>query len=108
MSVSASPSPDPSEEPPVATADDRSEQLERAVENELARGRRRVESRGDYDAVIVKAKRVNLPLWVHIFLCFITLGFWVFSWVLLAAVDTEQRFSVTVDGQGRTAVSQLR
>lgn len=83
-------------------AERRRDLLSQQVQREVAAGGR-VESRGDYDAVIVRGQRVNHVL--HLILSVLTLGLWLIVWVLLAITGGEKRSVITVDEFGRTNVT---
>ena len=86
------------------TPDDRKEALGRAVHTQVAQGAR-VESQGDYQAILVKGHRPNHML--HLILTLVTLGLWAFVWIGVVAFGGESRMSVGVDEWGNTNVQKL-
>jgi len=59
----------------------------------------RVESKTDYQAVLVKGNRTNHVL--HLILTIITLGIWAIVWILVAVLGGEKRMVVSVDPEGK-------
>lgn len=57
-----------------------------------------VESRSDYQAVLVRGQRVNHIL--HLILTLLTLGFWGIVWIILALAGGQERQVLTVDPAG--------
>ena len=89
--VPAQRSPAPTEGATTQKApDERKEALGRAVERQLSRGAR-VDSQGDYQAIVVTGHRPNRLLDL------VTLGLW----------GGEQRTSVSVDESGNTNLQKL-
>ena len=117
MSDPATPSePDPTPTPPAPappaasapakkTPDERKEILSQMIANQLARSGYRIESRSDFDAVLVRGKPVNHVL--HLLLTIFTLGLWIFVWIVLAIIGGEKREMVSVDEFGRSSIQQL-
>lgn len=69
--------------------DERKELLGRTLQGQIAAGYR-VESQGDYQAVIIKGKPINNVL--HLILTIITAGLWgLFVWLPLAIFGGEKR-----------------
>lgn len=89
------------------SGDERKELLARVIQQQLAQGKMRVETRGDYDAVLVKSKSVNLGVGAHILLTLITMGLWLFAWIPLMIFDKEKRYMITVDEFGISNVADL-
>ena len=89
------------------TPEERKELLARSIQNQLSQGKRRIDTRGDYDAVVVKRKNFDIGIGVHIALSIVTIGLWLFVWLILAMADKEQRFMVTIDEYGNTGIAQL-
>ena len=83
--------------PTPANADQRKSALAQAVSREVAAGCR-VESNSDYQAVMVKGKRVNHML--HLILTLVTLSLWSWVWLALAIFGGESRLVLTVDDYG--------
>jgi hypothetical protein len=90
--------------PTRKSADERKEALARAVHTQVAQGAR-VESQGDYQAILVKGHRVNHVL--HLILSLFTLGIWLIVWIALVIFGGEKRMSVNVDEWGNTNVQKL-
>jgi len=86
------------------SADERKEALSRAIHTQVAQGAR-VESQGDYQAILVKGHRPNHIL--HLILGFVTLTLWWFVWLALVLFGGEKRMSVSVDEWGNTNVQKL-
>jgi hypothetical protein len=84
--------------------DERKEALGRAIHTQVAQGAR-VESQGDYQAVLVRGHRPNNML--HLFLTIVTFGLWLFVWLGLAAFGGEKRTSTSVDEWGNTNIQNL-
>ena len=80
------------------TADERKEALALRVSNMVASQGMRVESQSDYQAVLVKGKKVNHIL--HLILTLITVGTWGIVWILLVVLGGEKREIVRVDEFG--------
>ena len=89
---------------PRKTADERKEALGRAIHTQVAQGAR-VESQGDYQAILAKGHRPNHIL--HLILGFLTLGLWWLVWIALVIFGGEKRISVNVDEWGNTNVQKL-
>ena len=83
--------------------EDRKEALANAVATAVAQGKR-IESQSDYQAIVVKGKRVNHIL--HLLLTLITVGFWVLVWIPLVIWGGEKREIIRVDEYGNTLVTQ--
>ena len=90
--------------PQRKSADERKEALGRAVHTQVAQGAR-VESQGDYQAILVKGHRPNHIL--HLVLGLFTLGSWWLVWIALVIFAGEKRTSVGVDEWGNTNVQKL-
>ncbi|MDE2815077.1 MAG: hypothetical protein OXK81_00040 [Chloroflexota bacterium] len=58
----------------------------------------RVESQGDFQAVMVKGKRPNHLL--HVILSVLTAGFWLIVWLCVVVFGGEKRQMLTVDEFG--------
>ena len=65
----------------------------------------RVESQGDYQAIVVEGRRVNHIL--HVILSFLTCGFWLIIWIVLGIAGGEKRKLVKVDEDGNETVTRL-
>jgi hypothetical protein len=100
----------PTSDPPAASqtprksADERKEILGRAIHTQVAQGAR-VESQGDYQAILVKGHRPNHML--HLVLTIVTLGVWGFVWLGVIAFGGEKRMSASVDDWGNTNIQNL-
>jgi hypothetical protein len=86
------------------SADERKEALARAVHTQVAQGAR-VESQGDYQAVLVRGHRPNHVL--HLILTLVTFSLWAIVWIAVALFSGEKRMAITVDEWGNTAVQRL-
>lgn len=86
------------------SGEERKEALGRAVHTQVAQGAR-VESQGDFQAILVKGHRPNHIL--HLILGLLTLGFWWLVWIGLVLFGGEKRMSVSVDEWGNTNVQRL-
>jgi hypothetical protein len=86
------------------TTDQRKELLGRQIAIQCARGAR-VESQGDYQAVVVFGHRVNHVL--HFLIGFVTFFMWWIVWVLLAITGGEKRTMLSVDEWGIPTVQKL-
>lgn len=86
------------------SSEDRKEALGRAVHSQVAQGGR-VESQGDFQAIIVKGHRPNHVL--HLILTLVSLGIWGIVWLALVVFGGEKRMSVSVDEWGNTNVQRL-
>lgn len=91
-------------EGPKKSPDERKQILARQIGNLVAQGRR-VESQGDYQAVLVHGHRPNHVL--HLILTLVTLGIWVIGWIVIAIVGGEKREMVQVDEWGNPSVQRL-
>lgn len=83
----------------------RKEALGRAVANQLAQGGFRVETQSDFNAVMVKGKKVNHAL--HITLSVLSVGMWLFVYVPLIFISGEKRQMVSVDEFGNVRMESL-
>jgi len=81
----------------LSASEDRKAALERAVA-QWVRGGWRVESRSDYQAIMVKGHRTNHVL--HLILTLVTLGVWAIVWILVAVLGGEKRQTINVDELG--------
>ena len=75
----------------------RREVLDAQVSKAISRGYR-VESRSDFQAVVVKGQRPNHVL--HLILSLVTLGIWLIVWLLVAIFAGEKRKVIRVDESG--------
>ena len=62
----------------------------------------RVESKTDFQAVMMKGKPVNHIL--HLLLTLFTFGLWIIVWIMLAVTGGEERYIVYVDEYGNFGV----
>ena len=90
--------------PSRKSAEERKEALARAIHTQVAQGAR-VESQGDFSAVLVTGHRVNHVL--HLILSLLTLFIWAIVWIALVIFGGEKRISVSVDEWGNTNVQKL-
>ena len=63
-----------------------------------------VESRTDYQAVLVRGQRVNHIL--HLILTILTLGIWAIVWIILALAGGQDRQVLTVDRTGGVSMQK--
>ncbi|CAB4942070.1 unannotated protein [freshwater metagenome] len=87
------------------SSDDRKAAMGQALSANLARGGYRVESQGDFNAVLVKGKPINNVL--HLVLTLITFGFWGIIWIIMFFIGGEKREMITVDDYGNVSIQQL-
>ena len=66
---------------------------------------RRLEHRGDFQAIVVQGKPVNHVL--HLFLTIFTLDFWAINWLCIALAGGEKRVALQVDEAGRFRTKPL-
>lgn len=78
--------------------------LSTAVANECAVGGWRVQSQSDYNAILVKGKKVSHLL--HLLLFLFTAGLWIFVWPILAIKNREKRLMISVDAYGNIIRNQ--
>ena len=90
----------------VVSSAERKLLLEERIRLNIGNGGARVESRGDYEAVIVRGQRCNHVL--HLLLTLVTLGLWLIVWVLVAIMTGGQRALLTVDEYGQVELHPLR
>ena len=79
---------------PEGTPRQRKDALEEEL-GEAFKGGWRVESRGEYQVVLVHGRPVNHVL--HLLLSVITAGLWLIVWLVLAATGGEERMLLQVD-----------
>ena len=85
------------------STDERKDMIGRQVSMMAAQGMR-VESQSDFQAILVKGKRVNHVL--HLILTIITFGIWGIVWLALHVLGGETRHIVTVDEFGNVISSE--
>jgi hypothetical protein len=99
--------------PPPATAgiaqterpaSERSALLANTLQGQVAGGAR-IESQGDFQAVVVRGHRVNHLL--HFLIGIFTLGLWWLVWIVLAITGGEKRQMITVDQFGNVFVQKV-
>jgi hypothetical protein len=83
-----------SEDPIKATPDQRKSRLAQAVQQEVVQGGR-VESQGDYNAVIRHGKSVNHVL--HLILTLVTLGTWSIVWLIMFIISATSNKTITLN-----------
>jgi hypothetical protein len=81
----------------VRTSEQRKQILKDFVINQVTFGSR-VVLQEDFDAVLVYGKNPNHIL--HLLLSIITLGLWIFVWILLYFTSREKRYSLHIDEYG--------
>lgn len=89
--------------PRVLDADRRSVLLAQTIQANVVRGAR-VESQGQYNAVLVWGRPVNHVL--HLILTIVTAGLWGLVWLILALSGGESRTMVSVDDFGNVLYQQ--
>ncbi len=72
---------------------------------EAFRGGWRVESRGEYQAVLVHGSPVNHTL--HLLLSLLTAGLWLVVWLILAVTGGEDRVLIQVDERCRISTHEI-
>lgn len=82
---------------------ERKELLARAINAEVIRGAR-VESQGDFQAVLVRGKPVNHVL--HLLLSLVTCAVWLLVWLFLVISGGEKRYVVRIDEYGNTNIQR--
>ena len=91
----------------IRTTDEQKQLLARQIATSIARGRR-VESQGDFQAVLLRGRRVNHLL--HLILTLLTfclMGGWIWVWIALAIFGGEKREIATVDEYGNVTLSKV-
>jgi hypothetical protein len=111
----APPAPHEPPPPPVATGVDglpqsnktdaeRKALLANTLQGQVANGAR-IESQGDFQAVVVRGHRVNHLL--HFLIGLLTLGVWWLVWIVIAITGGEKRQMITVDQFGNVFVQKV-
>lgn len=95
--------PPPSSPPTRKSPDERKALLAQMIAQVSAQGYR-VESQSDYQAIIVKGKKINHAL--HIILSILTLV-WLIGYLIILATGGEKREMIQVDEWGNVARQQL-
>ena len=88
----------------LLTSEDRRDILEEYVVDALEKGWR-VESQGNFHAVIIEGSKVNNVL--HAILSLITGGGWLLVWLVVSITGGEKRMLVEVDEKGTGRLSKL-
>ncbi|HKH65347.1 MAG TPA: hypothetical protein VKA35_07780 [Solirubrobacterales bacterium] len=109
-----SPPPPPPPPPPSSGLDglpqtekieaERKALLANTLQGQVANGAR-IESQGDFQAVVVRGHRVNHLL--HFLIGFLTLGFWWLVWIVIAITGGEKRQMISVDQFGNVFVQKV-
>jgi hypothetical protein len=113
--VPPAPDPPPPPPPPAATGVDGLAQIDKTdaerkallantLQGQVANGAR-IESQGDFQAVVVRGHRVNHLL--HFLIGLITLGIWWLVWIVIAITGGEKRQMITVDQFGNVFVQKV-
>lgn len=113
--VPSAPDPPPPPPPPAATGVDGLAQIDKTdaerkallantLQGQVANGAR-IESQGDFQAVVVRGHRVNHLL--HFLIGLITLGIWWLVWIVIAITGGEKRQMITVDQFGNVFVQKV-
>lgn len=83
---------------------ERKKLLAQAIHTQVINGCR-VESQGDFQAVLVKGRRVNHAL--HAIIGLFTFGLWWIVWLILVLVGGERRQILSVDEYGHTLLERV-
>lgn len=109
--LAAAPPPPASAEPGLEglaqiskTAQERKAMLANTLQGQVAGGAR-IESQGDFQAVVVRGHRPNHLL--HFLVGIFTLGFWWLIWLFIAILGGEKRQMITVDEFGNVFVQKV-
>ena len=86
------------------TSEERREALSQLITSQLSQGWR-IESQGDFQAVLLQGHAVNHIL--HLLITFFTIGLWSIVWIALVLIGGEKRQVVRVDEWGNPAISRL-
>lgn len=78
--------------------------LANTLQGQVASGAR-IESQGDFQAVVVQGHRVNHLL--HFLIGLVTLGVWWLVWIVIAIVGGEKRQMINVDQFGNVFVQKV-
>ncbi len=84
--------------------DKRRETQAKAVASHVMQGAR-VESESDYQAVMVRGKKVNHLL--HFFIGLFTCGFWWIVWLFIALLGGESRYVIQTDESGNIQIETI-
>ena len=91
----------------IRTTEEQKQLLARQIGRSVAQGRR-VESQGDFQAVLVRGRRPNHILHLILTLCtFWIMGGWAWIWIALAVFGGEKREVVMVDEYGNVTLSKV-
>lgn len=88
------------------SADERRRRLDERIQANIVNGGARVESRSDYEAVLVQGRRPNHVL--HLLLSIVTLGLWLIVWLIVGITHRERRALLTVDEFGTVDLRPLK
>ena len=91
----------------IRTTDEQKQLLARQIATSIARGRR-VESQGDFQAVLLRGRRVNHLL--HLILTLLTfwlIGGWIWVWIALVIFGGEKREIASVDEYGNVTLTKV-
>jgi hypothetical protein len=86
------------------SADDHRAALTGAVNKWVTEYGYRVESKDDFQAIIVRGHRPNHIL--HLILTVVTVGLWLVPWIIISATGGERRRIIDVDQSGEVGVSK--
>lgn len=78
--------------------------LANTLQGQVANGAR-IESQGDFQAVVVRGHRVNHLL--HFLIGLLTLGVWWLVWIVIAITGGEKRQMISVDQFGNVFVQKV-
>lgn len=88
----------------AVSADERKRKLANQIRTEVTQGGR-VESQGDYDAVVATGKEINHT--VHLIATIFTCGIWGLVWIVIALTGGIKRKMVSVDDYGQLLVQNI-
>jgi len=86
------------------SAEERKRKVADQIRMEVTRGAR-VESQGDFDAVVATGKEVNHT--VHLIATIFTCGIWGLVWLVIALTGGVKRKMVSVDAYGQLLVQNI-
>jgi hypothetical protein len=86
------------------SADERKRKVANQIRTEVTQGGR-VESQGDYDAVIATGKEINHT--VHLIATIFTCGIWGLVWLVIALTGGIKRKMISVDEYGQLLVQNI-
>lgn len=88
----------------TVSADDRKRKLANQIRTEVTQGAR-VESQGDFDAVVATGAEVNHTL--HLIATVVSCGIWGIVWLVMTLTGGIKRKMVAVDDYGQVLVQNI-